>query len=324
MKNNRLYPGIILICIGLAFLLNRLGVVHFNWSNLLYLWPLILVIAGVNLLLSHNRAPWATLVRVVVAVSCLGILFFGNFNFSPRWGKWHFNHSRNQGRDDLSFDNDSDNSSHGIKSSSTYSEPFDTRVKIAKLNISGGVTSYVLRDTSADLLSAQAQEYNGRYIFDHTITDSTAEISLHKKNVNVRFGNSDSDQSNKTEIRLNSKPVWDISIKGGADELRFDLSKFKVRNLQLSGGATDYKVKMGIPQAETHVNISAGVSDITIEVPTGAACQVTTSTGLSSNEIEGFNKISSNHYETANFGSAAQKIYVHFSGGISDFTVKRY
>jgi hypothetical protein len=326
MNNNRLFPGLILVFIGLAFLLNRFGVLHFHWENFMYLWPLFLVIGGVNLLLNHNRAPWATAVRIGVAVLCLGLIFFGDFGNRYTHGRWfRYNFHENNDKDDDDDDNDdnTDNDTRrGIKgSTNTYNEPWAPQVKIASLNVSGAATSYTLSDTTGALMSAQTREYNGHYIFNHQLTDSTAQISLHMKSKNWNFG---SDNSNSAELKLNSKPLWDITINGGADELKFDLTKFKIRNLKLSGGATDYTVKMGMPLTETHVTISTGVSDITINVPAGAACQVITSSGLSSNNIEGFNKVSSNHYETANFNSSPNKMYIHFSGGISDFNVKRY
>ncbi|GAB2694403.1 hypothetical protein GCM10027037_17390 [Mucilaginibacter koreensis] len=320
MNRNRLVPGLILVFIGLAFLLNRLGVLHFHWQNFMYLWPLFLVIGGVNLLLSHNRAPWATAVRVVVAVFCLGLIFFGDFgNRYERGGWFRYNYHN----DDDSDDNDNDNDTRrGIKgSTNTYSQPWEPKVKVASLSIQGAATSYTLNDTTSELMSAQTHEYNGRYVFNQRLTDSTAVINLHMKGKNWNFG---SDNSNSAAVKLNSRPLWDIDIKGGADELKFDLSKFKIRNLKLSGGATDYTIKMGMPLAETHVNISTGVSDINISVPTGAACQVITSSGLSDTNINGFNKVGNNRYETANFSSAPNKMYIHFSGGISDFNVNRY
>lgn len=319
MRHNRLYPGIVLICIGTAFLLHSMGLLHFHWGNFLFLWPLFFIIGGVNLLLNHNREPWALALRVLVLVSCLGVLFFGNFDYHYNWRSWGFHHRYNNDNDK---DDDNDNDEHisSTLSNSTYSEPWSPEIKTAQLNISGGATSYTLNDTTADLLNATTEEYNGRYNFDHHIADSTAYIDLKMKTDHIMVGNG---KSNKAEIRLSNKPVWDINIKGGADELKFNLSRFKIRNLKLSGGATDYTINMGMPLAVTNVNIEAGVSDITINVPKDAACQVTTSTGLSSNNIDGFSKVGDNHYETSNFNSAANKLYIHFSGGISDFKVNR-
>jgi len=76
--------------------------------------------------------------------------------------------------------------------------------------------------------------------------------------------------------------------------------------------------------AETNINVSTGASDVTIEVPNNAACHIKSDSGLSSNTFDGFNKMNNGEYETGGFDSAKNKIYIHISGGISDFKVHRY
>jgi hypothetical protein len=47
-------------------------------------------------------------------------------------------------------------------------------------------------------------------------------------------------------------------------------------------------------------------------------------TALSGKRIRGFEKISSNRYQTSNFDEAARKIYVDVEAGVSQITVERY
>ena len=49
MKNDKLIPGLILVLIGAAILLANYGYLHFHWYNIFRLWPIFLVIGGVNL-----------------------------------------------------------------------------------------------------------------------------------------------------------------------------------------------------------------------------------------------------------------------------------
>jgi hypothetical protein len=125
-------------------------------------------------------------------------------------------------------------------------------------------------------------------------------------------------------IRLNTNPIWEISIEAGATDLNFDLSKYKLKSVKLSGGAGQFVVKVGQPLETTNINVSTGASDVTIEVPQNAACQVQSDSGLSSTTFDGLTKKDDGHYETDGFDAAKNKIFIHISGGISDFKVHRY
>ena len=144
-----------------------------------------------------------------------------------------------------------------------------------------------------------------------------------KNNKGWHFDSEDN-KSNLADIKLNSNPVWDINVETGATKLDFDLSKFKIKNLTLKGGAASFDVKLGNPLVSTNVEVSTGVSEVNISVPKEAACSIRTNSGLSSNEFEGFDKKDNSLYETPGFDAAKNKIYIHMSGGVSDFKVNRY
>src|SRR5580698_2377086 len=90
MRNDKLIPGLVLVLIGAAILLANYGYLHFHWWNIFRLWPIFLVIAGVNLVFAHNKSPLATIVKIAVLVGGLGLLFFGNFG--ERYNFWPGSH----------------------------------------------------------------------------------------------------------------------------------------------------------------------------------------------------------------------------------------
>jgi hypothetical protein len=97
-----------------------------------------------------------------------------------------------------------------------------------------------------------------------------------------------------------------------------------VRTFELAGGAAAFNVKLGEPLATTNVNVKTGMSDVNLSVPADAACHIKASTGLSSTNFDGFNKIGNDTYETPGFGNAKNKMFIKISGGMADFKVKRY
>ncbi|MDN5284091.1 MAG: hypothetical protein JWR38_365 [Mucilaginibacter sp.] len=333
MRNDKLVPGAILVCIGAIFLLNNFGVIDFHWINILHLWPIFLIMGGVNLVLAGNKSGWATLLKLGVVVLGFGVLLFGRFgeryNFWPGEYAFHYNDDDNDKSDD-NDDDDSDSTStdHGvvkIQESNIFNKDYTPDVKLARLNISGGGTEYTLNDTTAQLFKAETKEFFGKYDFSTSKDDSVYVINLSKKhNKGLHFDSDDKNKSNWANIRLNPNPVWDINVETGASKLDFDLSKFKIKNITLKGGAASFDVKLGDPLSTTNVEVSTGVSEVNISVPKGAACSIRTNSGLSSNEFAGFDKKDDNRYETPGFDAAKNKIYIHMTGGVSDFKVNRY
>jgi hypothetical protein len=320
MKRDKLIPGLILVSIGVAFLLNNFGYIHFHWDNFLHLWPIFLVIAGVNLVFARNDAVWAVALRIGVLVIGLGLLFFGDFHNRAGW-RMPYNYTFNDDNDDDDDDDNMDNSSHKVTGNGNFNEPYNAAVKVARLDIRGGGSLYTLNDTTNQLFKAFSKDNQLRYDFSHHQDDSVYVLDFHMKEKNgINF---DSDK-NAIDFRLNPNPAWEIHVETGATKLDFDLSKFKIKELQLHGGAASFDVKLPQPLELTDVDIATGVSSVDLSIPQSAACSIETESGLSDNHFDGFNKTSDNNYETAGYASAKNKIHIHISGGLSDFHVKRY
>ncbi|GGH13530.1 LiaI-LiaF-like domain-containing protein [Mucilaginibacter phyllosphaerae] len=333
MKSEKLVPGLILVLLGTVFLLDNFHIIDFRWGNIWHLWPIFLIMAGVNLVFANNKAPWATALKIGVVILGFTLLIFGHFEnrwFSPFNNHWSFNdqgwrNDRND-NDDNDDDNDSDSDSTGIvkvEGSSTYTQPYLAAATSAKLIVSGGGTLYTLKDTTSLLFEATTKERFNRYIYTHRMEGNVPVVELRMKDKKGHI-DWDSDNGNSATMKLNTRPQWDIDVKAGATELDFDLSPFKIKSLEINGGAASFHVKLGQPLAETNVDVSTGVSEVEIKVPANAACRITSDTGLSSNEFTGFDKKDDNSYESQGYATAKNKIIIHVKGGLSDVKVIKY
>ena len=313
MKSDKLVPGLILVAIGAAILLANFGYLEFHWDNFERLWPIFIVIVGVNLVLSYNKTPWASILRITVVVVGIGLLLFGNFD-----NDYYYSSNRHGNTVNVSKGDD-DNDDFAVNG--TFNEPYTPAVKIARLNISGGAVAYHLSDTTNQLFSANTSESAGRYDFSSSMDDSVHVMDFDmNKHFRWHFGRN----KNRVEFMLNPKPVWEINVNTGASGLDFDLSKFKVRELQIHGGMAGYHVKMGAPEALTNIEVNTGMSGVDIFIPQNAACSVETDSGLSGNDFDDVPKVSDDHYQTAGYDAAKTKFHIHISGGFSGFHVKRY
>jgi len=322
MKTDRLIPGTILVCIGAIFLLHNFHIFHFQWMNILYLWPIFLIIGGVNLVFAGNRSPLATVVKLAVIIGGFSLLLFGNFG-----NRYHFWPSTFINFDDDHDDSDTTNIDHGvtkIKGNSVFNTDYTTDVKLARLNINGGATSYTLEDTTDKLFTAETQEFYSQYLFNTSKNDSVTVLNLKMKDTNNINFDSNNKKSNTADIRLNVNPIWDIHVQAGAARVNFDLSKFKIKNVTLEGAAASFDVKLGEPFATTTVEISNAASKVEISIPETAACKISSSGFLLSDDFDGFIKKEDNDFETADYATAKNKIIIHMTGIASGFKVNRY
>jgi hypothetical protein len=324
MRNDKIIPGVVLILIGAMFLLSNYGYINFHLMNLIYLVPVLIVIAGINLIFGHNKtSPWAIGTKLLVVVAGFCLIIYGNF--AKNHDIWNNGYS-------YTFDNnDDDNDTTGarivkVSGNSVFNEPFTAETKVARLNISGGGTVYNLNDTTAQLFYASTQQFRGRYEFKKKLEDSVYTLDFKMRShhgVHMGWDNK-SEKTNSATFKLNPNPEWEIKVEAGAAKVDFDLTKFKIKSLKLDGGAATFNVKLGQPLAVTNVEVNAGMAEAIINIPATAACRITSDTGLASTHYEGFTQTKDHKYETPGFDAATNKIYIKMSGAMADFKVKRY
>src|SRR5579875_732557 len=76
MKRDRLFTGLTLLGMGILFLLNNFNVFSFHWGNIAGLWPLFLIIGGVNMVFSHQNSNSATAIKILVSIVVFAIVIY--------------------------------------------------------------------------------------------------------------------------------------------------------------------------------------------------------------------------------------------------------
>ncbi len=203
-----------------------------------------------------------------------------------------------------------------------FSEEYDSTSTYATLNFDAGAGTFSIKDTTYNLINAITEGHINNYKLKRLDSDTSSIIDFDMGDKAIfRFGKN---YKNKVDISLNSKPVWDMSFDVGAASMDFDLTEFKTKNIDVDMGAASIKIKLGSLSPETKLTIDAGASDINIYVPKESGCKITTDGALSSKHFNEFEKINSDHFETANFSEAANKIYIEIDSGVSSISVDRY
>lgn len=310
MKTERIIWGLIFLFIGGILLLDNFGVIDFHWQIVWRFWPLILIVIGANMLFSRGDAARSGIVAVIITLAALAFIAYQGTKydgFQPeRWADIH----------------EEDASNNRQSTDSIFSEPLPAGIHRAELNISGGASSYKLRDTTSELFSASVKSTFGNYSLLRISRDSVAVLNF-KMSGNKRWKMNGRNR-NEALIKLSPVPVWDLNLEIGAGKIDFDLSAFKLRKLRFEGGAASVEMKLGMPVGLTDVSAESGVSEIKFSIPKAAACQINVDSGLSDTNFDGFVKKDDDTYETENFQTAKNKIVINLEGGLSKFEVNRY
>ncbi|MFM6976810.1 MAG: LiaI-LiaF-like domain-containing protein [Sphingobacteriaceae bacterium] len=316
MKTEKMVWGITLVFIGTIFLLDNFGLIDFYWRSAGHFWPLILILIGLNLVFGRSKNS-RTGALTMVLITCLilsFIAFVGISHHANRADGWAWFDDQNGDEEEVDTLTDAP---------TFFSESYNPAIAKAELHIEGGGTEYTLGDSTQKLFEAEVDRSFGRYNLSKISRDSV-EVLNFKMNGKKKHWNFDKMDGNSAVLRLNPHPIWDIELAMGAGKANFDLSAYKVAQLQLKGGAAAFDVKLGLPLQQTNVKVETGMAKIELAVPQQAACIIRVESGLSSKDFEGFTKQSDGSYTTPNFTASKSKIIINLKGGLSDFEVSRY
>lgn len=306
MKTKNIIWGFILVLIGVLFILKNLDIIYFSWYSLWKLWPLVLVMIGVTILPVKDGIKVALAIIVLIAAAFFLVYY-------PDFG-----HRNDDNSISNSGDNNSSNDTEEIDQ--RIFEAYDSTITEANLTFDAAAGDFTINQSTDDLFEFEKDGNLGRYTYSIKELGPKREISIELEKGHII----NADLKNKVTIKLNPNPDWDVKVDVGAANIELDLASFKIRNLNIDGGASSINLRLGTLQAESKIKINSGASSITIKIPREFACEVNTSTVLSSKDLEGFNKVGNGTYVTPDFSEKAKNIVIDIEAAVSSLTVERY
>jgi hypothetical protein len=310
MKTKHIFWGLLFVSIGILILLNNLGVLYVDLGNIWKFWPLVIILWGVSYF-TRNIIVKGFIAGISAVI--LAITLFAFFNSSYNF----INNAVTVRDDDFNFSIDENTDT------SNYNEAYDSKIKSAELNLNAGAGTFIINDSTDDLMNTITKGIKNNYDVTRQDAGDKSTITMHMKKRHFEFGDNQHNK-NKTLIKLNTAPVWDMNFEVGAAAIDFDFSPFKMENIEIHMGAASLKTKIGNKSDITRFHLKAGVSSVDIEVPESSGCEIQCKTALSSKDFDDFTKINSNLYRSHNFDSAKKKVYLDIETGISSIHVSRY
>ncbi|WP_257657257.1 LiaI-LiaF-like domain-containing protein [Parapedobacter lycopersici] len=322
MNKEKFGWGLVLLFVGGILLLDNLSIIDFYWRSVLHMWPVILIVVGVNLLVPKRGA--GSLISIVVTVVALAFLAYRG-TIPPNGRQWFSEERRgwDSERRERNERRRERNEGRRERSSGTFTHDYDSAITEAHLDIRGGAVAYEITGHTERLFNAEATNTFGAHHLETTTTGNVARLLFSMKNDGDGRWDLDADD-NQAQISLNTRPEWHINLEMGAGSAEFDLTEYKVASLRFKGGAASFEARLGMPLAETVISAESGVADIEVEIPRAAACRIVIDSGLSSKDFPGFTKQNDGSYTTENYTGTANHFIINLKGGLSSFSVQRY
>ena len=297
-RNRGLIFPLVLIGIGVIILLSNTGVLSSEaLQRLGDLWPLLLVILGLQLILNHTLPrQQATIIGLAAAVLIViaGVAYAA---LAPT-------------------------TTFGARQADSQAQLGGLTGATLDLNYSGA-TLDVQSGSLGDLL------YTAHVDYPASDNPPTISIDHETGRLEIRESSSFSNfspfrwfgpQRRHVLVTLTDRIPWGIQIDGGAASERLDLRQVQLSKLQVSGGANRVDVQVAAPKGTVLINVSGGASSVTLRAPAQSEWRVAISGGVSAVTINGSssgNLGGDFQQQSPGYTSAANRFDIEISGGAS-------
>jgi len=294
-RNRGLLFPLVLIAIGIIVLLANTGVLSPQaLERLGDLWPLLLVILGLQLILNHTLPrQQATLIGLgATAIIVVAAVAYAALAPATPFGIQRFDSSEQLG---------------GLSE--------------ATLDINYGAASIDIRAGSIDNSLYQAH-------VDYPGGENPPTISLDRETGTLQIRESSSfspfhlfgGQRRHVQLTLTDQVPWSIQIGGGAANLHLDLRHAQLSKLEISGGANQLDAQLPTPKGTLLISVSGGANNVMMVAPAHTQWRVAVSGGVSAVTINGSssgNLGGDFQQQSQGYGSATDRFDIEISGGAS-------
>ncbi len=252
------WPALLIVLGAVALLVNTGAIPTDRLYRLTDLWPVLLIVFGLELLISRARFPqnvemMASVLVVAIALAGAGVYVAIGPPISS------------------------------ATQTMNVSQPVGDLLRQATLEIDAGAAQlHVQGDSSldTDLFKAQIQ-YSGP---QPTVTvEDGGRVVVRQDSHFGYVGRESLDVS----IQLNTALPWSFAIHSGASRDVYDLSAVTVSSVEIDTGASTSDITLPVPHGNVPVRINGGAMTVHLHRPGGVAASVRVSGGTVSLTFDG-------------------------------------
>jgi hypothetical protein len=264
-RGSALVFPLLLVVVGIILLLNNLGIIPWAiWIALADLWPVVLILVGIELLIAR-RAP-----RVGGAIAA--IVLVATFALAG----W------------LTLTQNQQVISTGPLQNQTVSVPRENATTgQVSLKFPVGVLTVAAQPASGtpgpDLIEASAALPPGLHLSTHVGPPGDvagADLTVDGNGNVWPFGSPFGKNPMSLDARLTPAVPLTIDSEVGAGQSTFDLSNLLVRSFTLKSGAGQVTIDLPRAAGQSIVDLQSGAGEVTIVAPPGVGVYLHTKNGL--------------------------------------------
>jgi len=295
MNAGRLLLALILIALGVVFLLGQFGWLEWDFAFSLWrLWPVVLILIGIQLVLGHRRPLLALLLMVVVLAGGIAVV----------WAGWD--------QDD------------GLLASATVI-PIDglptAGVSTASLTLEAGASNLTIEGGARGQMVDAEWSTRRQPEIVQKVADGRYELTLRQAG-GLRFPIPSSHESS-LRLALAPRIPWDLALEVGATSTRIDLTDVTLSRMTVDAGASSVHLILGREVVDgATVEVQGGVGSYRIEIPRSLNVELLVDAGLSSKDIAPeFEAQPGDRYV---YRGGGETVNVTVKSGLSSVTVSLY
>lgn len=286
----RSFWAVAFVALGSLFLLAQFGYFEgWQFQRLGELWPVLLVLVGVELLVTRSLPRrTAAVAGAVIALATLGGgLFY--VAFGPALLPGGISSGASAGVGDLQSAN-------------------------LELNV-GAATVTINGEADAGQLYVARYRYNNGEGAVTNLDRSSGNVRI---DLRARTFFPGQDRGRSVALNLNPGIPWKITISGGATNQVLDLSRIKVSQLTINGGAQQITVTLPPAAGDVPIVVNAGAASVTIHRPAESPAAVTVSGAVNDLTVDGEHRSSlagEATWQSSEYATAADRYSIRVSGG---------
>jgi LiaF transmembrane domain len=307
-----LFWPIILIGIGIIWLLTNLGFLAVNpWLMLWRLWPVLLIVMGLDILLRRSGA-WGALISAVMGLLVVAgaVVFLFAAQNNPAWltsgPLW-------SGAPVFNFD--------GQLRTAQLADPLGgARRADVTIGFPGGDGSISALRDPANLLQGDVSYYG----------DLTHTVSKANDSVRVELASRSGESwpffraQPRWDLKLNAAPEYALQLNVGSGNCDFDLSQLNLTSLGLNHGSGS--TRLDLPKSgQYRFALDMGSGSVEVRVPEELPVRVEYRVGSGSLNVSSMSRVSGDDrngvYESSGFSQSGPYVIITVSLGSGSVTI---
>jgi hypothetical protein len=300
--HRRPYPSlvgpIVLITAGALFLLNNLGILDVSFLRLWRLWPVLLILLGLDILFGRRSAWGSVVVALLALLLVAGVVLL--LVYAPAALE----------------------TTVGV-GGERISEPLgDIERAELQVGFAAGDLRIAALDDSAMLIEGRLNlSTRHKPVWEIRRSGNRASMALnYRQGVSVGTfpGGSGGDE---WSLALSPDVVYLLDVKAGAGEATLDLRGLDIGHLTVEAGASQTTIIFP-EQGSFGSTVTGGVGHLVLEIPRDLAARITVERGLSALDISQRYERTGDVYQTEGYESSDDRVDVQLRVGVGLLTIR--